>query len=321
MILEDLHWADTSSLRLLSYAAESLNAPVLIIITRRTADVRVSDALTSTLASLARNGAERIRLDGLGPAEVSELLSREIDDPAPALAGVVTARTEGNPFFVLELGRLLRARGVSDAAEAAQIAVPEGIADVLRLRLGRLEPRARARHILAIAAVAGRAVDPRLIMTVSRHLDGRGCWTSWTPPRPPACCPRSVQGYQFSHALVRETIYADCPAGRRTQLHAEVADALQSRLIADPELRTEVAHHFWLAAPLDPAYATKAVEHLRAAARTADARNAFDESTALWAQALAAVGDDRPGRSTGALWPAGRAVDRRAPGERDGRSP
>ncbi len=165
VILEDLHWADTSSLRLLSYAAESLDAPVLIIATRRTADVRVSEALTSALAGLARNGAERIRLDGLGPAEVSELLSREIDDPAPALADVVTARTEGNPFFVLELGRLLRARGITDAAEAAQIAVPEGIADVLRLRLGRLEPHAR--KILAIAAVAGRAVDPRLIMTVS----------------------------------------------------------------------------------------------------------------------------------------------------------
>ena len=61
LILEDLHWADNSSLRLLSYAAESLDAPVLIIVTRRTADVRVGDALTSTLASLARNGAERIR--------------------------------------------------------------------------------------------------------------------------------------------------------------------------------------------------------------------------------------------------------------------
>ena len=105
------------------------------------------------------------------------------------------------------------------------------------------------------------------------------------------------QGYQFSHALVRETVYADLPAGRRTQLHAEVADALQSRLFVDPELRTEVAHHFWLAAPLDPAYATKAVEHLTVAARTADARNAFDESTALWSQALTAsalTGRDDP---------------------------
>ena len=59
----------------------------------------------------------------------------------------------------------------------------------------------------------------------------------------------------LSHALVRETIYRDLPVGERVRLHAAVAEALAGGLSVDPEIRTELAHHYRLAAPLDSRYA------------------------------------------------------------------
>jgi len=282
--MEDLHRADASSLRMLAYVAAT-PAPVLFIGTRRTPEQGGSDALTAALGALSRSGAERIRLDGLTVEEVSELLAREIGPHSRVLAQVVADRTDGNPFFVIEFARLLRARVITNPEEAARLAAPEGIGDLLRLRLQRLPDDTTA--LLAIAAVAGRAVDPALLSAVSGA------------PRPDVLAALDVahtaglltddgRGYLFAHALVRETIYADLPAGRRIHLHAAVADGLQDRLAADPEIRTELAHRYRLAASLDPGYAAQAVEHLRAAAHIADTRNAVAESAVLWRQAVAA---------------------------------
>ena len=77
------------------------------------------------MAALARAGA-RIALDGLTGHEVGELLAGHPRGPRPSLAAVLTRRTEGNPFYVLELVRLLQARGTVDPAEAAALPVPEG---------------------------------------------------------------------------------------------------------------------------------------------------------------------------------------------------
>jgi hypothetical protein len=237
------------------------------------------------LAALARSGAERIRLDGLGLHDVSRLLETELGRHDEALARVVAERTEGNPFFVIEFGRLLSARVITDPRQAARILVPEGIGDVLRLRLQRLPPEAR--QLLTIAAVAGRAVVPQLIMTVSGHAPA-DVMEALGQAQHAGLPVEGGRGYLFAHALVRETVSADLPVGRRVRLHAAVAEAMQAMLPADPEIRTELANHYWLAAPLDTGYAAKAAEHLRFAAQTADARNAFDQSVELWARAVAA---------------------------------
>jgi DNA-binding SARP family transcriptional activator len=287
LVIEDVHWADASSLRALAHLVSVSDAPVLVLVTRRTAAGPRSDALVAALAALTRAGALRIRLDGLAAGDVTTLLGRHVGGAGPELGAVVAERTGGNPLFVIEFGRLLRAAGVTDPERAARVPAPDGVADVLRVRLGGLpEP---ARELLAVAAVAGRDIDPALIAAASgataadvldaldtadaaglvRAADGRGT---------------------FAHALVRETLYGDLAAARRTRLHAALAGALESRLPGDPERRAEVAHHYRMAAPLGPGYAAKAVEHLAAAARTADERHAAQESVELWRQAVATTG-------------------------------
>ena len=110
LVLEDLHWADATSLRLLSHLAGSgLRAPVVVTCTRRTTEATTGPALVDTMAALARAGAERIRLDGLDTGAVGELLQGSVGEHDARLDAVVADRTGGNPFFVLQYARLLAA--------------------------------------------------------------------------------------------------------------------------------------------------------------------------------------------------------------------
>jgi len=288
VLLEDVHWADASSLRLLGYAAEALaDAPVAITVTRRSVaapgHVDASEALTAALAALARMQARRVTLDGLTGPEVGELLERTLGSPDPSLAAVLTRRTEGNPFYLLELTRLLEARGTVDPADAAALPVPEGVRDVIRLRVGRMP--APARVLLDHGSVAGRHLDPDVLAEVTEQpldevLDGLDlCVASGLVTSDGA-------RYQFTHALTREGVYAAIPSGRRLRMHASLAAALRRR--ADPELVTDLAHHARVAAVLGPDLAELAVADLTAAARQAENRHAFDEALPLWRQALEA---------------------------------
>ena len=88
------------------------------------------------------------------------------------------------------------------------------------------------------------------------------------------------------HALTRETAYGDLRPGRRATWHAQVGDALRSRLGRDPDLVTEVAHHYSRAASLLPDVVERAVEHGRSAAQVAERRGAFEEAASLWTRAV-----------------------------------
>ena len=292
MVLEDLHWADASSLRLLAFVVETLDSDVLLLCTRRSAGASAPEPLTAALAAMARQGAGRIRLEGLPVEDVSRLLGAEVGPAAYPLASAVARRTGGNPFYVIEFGRLLRARSITDPQLITEVAVPDGIRDVLRLRLDRLP--ASARPALAVAAVAG-TVDPQLIAAVG-HTSAPDVFAALDHALTAGLLIERDGGYRFVHALVRETIYTDLPVGERVRLHAAVAEALAPGLAVDPEIRTELAHHFWLAAPLDPRYAAQALRHLQAAAQVADSRHAYVESAELWGQAAAAsTADQRTG--------------------------
>ncbi|HEU5000477.1 MAG TPA: BTAD domain-containing putative transcriptional regulator, partial [Lapillicoccus sp.] len=288
VVLEDVHWADASSLRLLGYAAEALaDAPVALAVTRRAVGAPDADggtqALAAALATLARTGARRVALHGLAGSEVGELLERALGTPDPSLAAVLTRRTEGNPFYLLELTRLLEARGTVDPADAAALPVPEGVRDVIRLRVGRMP--APARVLLDHGSVAGRQLDPDVLAEVTEMpldavLDGLDlCVASGLVTSDGA-------RYQFTHALTREGVYAAVPSGRRLRMHATLATALRRR--GDPELVTDLAHHARVAAVLGPDLADLAVVDLTAAARQAEDRHAFDEALPLWQQAVEA---------------------------------
>lgn len=283
VLLEDLHWADHTSLRLLAYAAEELRGrPVLFVATVRTVDPRRHPVLAHALAGLARLEARRVPVPPLGEEAVAALLEDVLVDADPALVEVLTRRTDGNPFFVLEMARLLAASGRATAEVAEHLEVPDGIADVLRMRVLQLAEPTRA--ALSVASVVGRTFDTRLLTaalgeTALDDLDeavAAGIMEE-----------TGVAGQlRFVHALTRETVYGDLPLGRRARWHAHVGRALAERLARDPDLIGEVAHHHTLAAPYLPELAEGAVDFGRRAAMAAEARGAFDEALSLWTRTV-----------------------------------
>lgn len=315
LLLEDVHWADTASLQLLSYAAETLRGQrVLIIATSRTADAP-AEPLQACLAALGRASAERILLQGLDPDQVhllvADLTGSAVDDE---LAAVVAERTDGNPFFVIELVRLLEASRRLDAAGARQVDVPHGVQDVLRLRLARL-PEA-VRSLLGVAAVAGRGFHLDLLAEVANRGPDETLDLLDAAVAAHAVEEGDAPGhYRFTHALVRETLYASLSLARRGLLHAAIARALEPQLAADADLVAEVAHHFALGAAMRPELAEPAARHSVAAARHAEGRGALDQALVHWEQALAAeaaVSEPDPRRRYHVLLGLGQARHRRA---------
>ena len=212
VVLEDLHWSDRTSLRLLAYAAQELRErPVLLVATVRTVDPRSHPHLAPALAGLTRLAARRVPVPPLDAEAVAELLEEVGPVTDPALVEVLTRRADGNPFFVLEMARLLQARGRLDADAAERLEVPDGIADVLRLRVEQRP--AATQETLGVAAVAGRDFDARLLAEVLGRsplddLDDAVAAGVVEPAEEPG-------RFRFVHALTRETVYRDLSTRRR----------------------------------------------------------------------------------------------------------
>jgi DNA-binding SARP family transcriptional activator len=281
VLLEDLHWADVTSLQLLSHAAAELaEAPVLLVSTVRTVDPRSHAALTKALADLSRLQVRRLHLQPLDDDGVAALLDGVLPDPGAELVGVLARRSDGNPFFALEMARLLAAGGRATAAEAERLDVPAGIADVLRLRVLALpDPTQRA---LAVAAVIGRDFDAPLLQAAGDgvlldDLDQAVRTGLVEEAGGPGC-------FRFVHALTRETVYADLSAAERARRHASVGRALVTRLAQDPDQLDAVAEHHALAAAYLPDLLDEAVDYGSRAAAAAEDRNAFAEALALWSR-------------------------------------
>ena len=285
VVLEDVHWADATSLQLLAHLAERPTpAPLLLLTTRRSTEEHSSPQMLDTLAVLARAGAERLRLDGLERPEVGHLLGRLLgrDELPEDLVRLVDEATSGNSFFIEEYARLLQTQ--DDLTGADRLPVPDGVRDVIGQRVTRLpEP---AQTLLRAASVLGRDVEPTDAAALAEqsldealdHLD---------LALASGLLRERGGGYTFAHALTREALYADLSAARRIRLHARAADVLAVRLGEDPDAVADIAHHAAIAAPLDPDRGRSAFTWLGRAARVALARQAPLEARALWERARA----------------------------------
>ncbi len=295
VLLEDLHWADQTSLRLLAYAAEELRSrPVLLVATVRTVDPAHHPHLVHAMAALARLSARRVAVPPLDDESVAALVATVVDEPGDGLVDVLTRRTDGNPFFVLEMARLLVATGDTSTVAAERLEVPDGIADVLRLRLLQLGESTRA--TLGAASVIGRSFDLAVLSTVLERSPSADLDEALAA----GLAEEQAGGrYRFVHALTRETTYGDLPVGRRADWHARAGRALAARLPRDPELLGEVANHHALAAPYLSETVEDALAYGERAALAAEHRGASDEAASLWDRTLdlerLAVGPD-PGR-------------------------
>lgn len=283
--LDDLQWADVSTMQLIRHLARSHHAGgVLVVLSYRAGDV--SAPLADLLMDLNRElPLERIVLDGLTEHEVASLL-RVWGSDAPALeAQALHDRTDGNPFFVREL--------VRDRAEGRdpRRSVPQTVRDVVALRLARLDPGAR--DLLAAGAVAGPAFDPADANAVlDEPSTDAGLVALIDLLVGSGLVDDSERGLllRFEHSLVRDAVYGELSAARRLALHRALADRLIWRHGSDagPQL-AEVAHH------LRAGGSPRAAEWTIAAADYAFDAVAFDEAARLYGLAIASLpaGDDR----------------------------
>jgi DNA-binding CsgD family transcriptional regulator len=263
LLLEDLHWADESSLLLLGFLAVRLrDQPVLVIGTIRDEDLTGQTGLW--LGELERRPrVSRLRLTGLADGEITELITGIIPagTSAEQIAAIVRA-ADGNPLYAEELADtgglgpppsisalvLAKAAGLSAQARtvADQVCVADGVLshDVLATALAMAED--------ALIAAARLAVNSGLVLAAG-------------------------DGYAFRHALIQQVLYADLLPGERRRLHRRLAEALEQHG-SDP---ARLAQHWHLAGCQDRA----AVAAL-SAARLAVAARAYPEADRCYVLAL-----------------------------------
>jgi AAA ATPase domain len=281
LVLDDLHWADRSSLALLRFVARELrDARLLVLGTYRDVELGRSP-VNQALAALAGR-ARHLTLGGLGEDDVAELLAQTTGRPPGAeLASAVHRRTGGNPLFVREVARLL--------AAGDRPAIPEGVREVLRRRLDRL-PAGCADH-LAVAAVLGQEFRLDLLGAVSGRstVEQLALLDRVVEARLVEPAPGAVAGYRFTHALLREVLYERLPAATRVALHRRAGEAIEERFAADLEPRlAELAHHFRQAAAAG-GQPRKAVHYATLAGRRALNQLAYAEAATWFERALEAL--------------------------------
>jgi hypothetical protein len=289
VVLDDLQWADESSLLLLTYLARDLRgARLLLLGAYRDVEARRSAEVGRRIGELACD-ARTLGLGGLDGAEVAQLVERRTGTlPAEGLASAIRDATDGNPLFVEEVARTLVTQGGLDEQGPASLPLPDRVRAVIGRRTALLSPRCV--RVLSIAAVLGKAFDVATLRHVSASLDDAPV-DALDEARDAGILTGAEGRLAFAHDLFRETLYDAVGPRERERLHGAVGAALERLRAGELELwLSELAHHFFLAgvARADAAvrYAVRAAE--RAARGFAHAEAAGHYRKAL--QALAASG-------------------------------
>jgi DNA-binding SARP family transcriptional activator len=283
VLLDDLHWADPSTLRVLGLLLETVHDGRLVVVSTWRADPPPSGALGAVAEQLARRHALRLDLVGLDADEVTAMVEAVSHHrPARPDADALRERTDGNPFFVLEYARLAGEHGDLTALLAEPVP-PHGVADVVRRRLERLSGDARS--ALVPAAVLGRDFGLRDLAAVLGWDEDRVLDTLDEAVTAGLVREDGVDAFRFSHALVRDTVHSGVSPTRRGRWHAKAAEVLQGRA----DRAGEVARHWHQAGP---EYVDRAWRAARLAAREALRLYAYEEAVELLTDALVVLAQD-----------------------------
>ncbi|HEX8819586.1 MAG TPA: adenylate/guanylate cyclase domain-containing protein, partial [Archangium sp.] len=256
LIVEDAHWADTSSIELLEHLfAVTTRTRLLVVCTLRP---QLEGTPADLLAYLKAHHAERYVPRVLGPLSVAhsaemieQLLS--LTTLPEAVRSLISSRAEGNPFFVEELLRSLIERGALVRGEGGwavtpllqTLKVPDTLQGVLMARLDRLP--VETKWLAQQASVIGRTFSYRVLMHLARHTAGVDADLGHLE-REDIIRERTRDPeleFMFKHALTQDMAYQSLLASRRRELHRQVGEALEA-LYNDRvgELRSVIGSHY-----------------------------------------------------------------------------
>jgi tetratricopeptide (TPR) repeat protein len=293
-------------------ARELAGGRLLLVGAYRDVELSRQHPLAETLGELTRSaggGFQRVLLRGLSEEDVGRFIELVAGITPPAgLVEAVYRQTEGNPLFVTEVVRLLVQEGSltpqpplhlrdgeggtarGRGGEAWTVRIPEGVKEVIGRRLNRLSQRCN--QTLTIASIIGREFtlgqlkpliedmsEDRLLEVLEEALAARVIEE----------LPRSVGRYQFTHALIQETLAGELTTTRKVRLHARIAEALEAMYGPDASGHAaELAHHFAEAESV--LGSEKLVKYSLLAGERALAAYAWEEALAHFQRALAARG-------------------------------
>jgi DNA-binding NarL/FixJ family response regulator len=249
VLLEDLHWADQSSIDLLRYIARQLGThPLLVLATHRADELHLQHPLTITIPLLVREAdAERIELRPLTAAGNQALIQSRYklsQADQTRLEQYLETRAEGNPLYAGELLRTLEEQNILHSegdtlrlGDLTKVIVPTLLRQLIAGRLVRLGERVSL--LLSQAAVIGHDVpldlwaalsgvsEDDLLIVLERAIDAR-------------VLDPTDRGVRFAHALIRDAIYDSVLPIRRRAWHQQIAETLLVRSSPDPD---RIAYH------------------------------------------------------------------------------
>ena len=276
LVLEDLHWADELTLRLLAFLARRVQSrPALLVGTARDEELASAPVLGHLLQELDRE-RRLMRMDLAplsqpGTLSLVRMLARAGSDAArlARLGEQVWAVSEGNPFVIVETTRALEEGRVPGAP--GELPLAPRVRDVIAARLDRLTPRAE--HLLAVAAVIGREFSFALLQRAGGvgEVDAAEGVEELVRRR---LLHAVGERFAVTHDRIREVAYARLLTPTRQRLHDAVADALEALSAPSAEaVADRLAHHYARAQNAD-----KAVTYLIRSSDEAARRYALEDA-------------------------------------------
>jgi class 3 adenylate cyclase/tetratricopeptide (TPR) repeat protein len=309
IVLDDLHWADDSTMLLIQHIVQQLHEmPLLVVGTYRDVELEVARPLARALRELTRQRlVHRLSVRRMPEAEVEAML-RALggQDPPAVLVHAIYSETEGNPFFVEEVfqhlaeeGRLFDPKGRwrSDLS-IDELEVPEGVRLVVGERLERVGEECR--KVLTSAAVIGRSFTFELLEALSEIDTDALLDAIDAAERSHTIAVTSrvaEESFAFSHELIRQTLLSGLSSPRRRRLHLRVAEAMEATYAdAVEDHATDLAYHLDQAGTF--ADLQKTCHYMTLAGEQAMAATAFEQALRHYESALSLQpADDRRGRA------------------------
>lgn len=298
LLVEDLHWADRESVKVLeALIAAAPGRRILIVLTYR----------PGIHPPWSPSAVDEIRLSPLRPDDCRAIVGSMLgEDPSvEAIGRLICERADGVPLFIEEIvGALVQSRrlegrpgGMRLARPTGHLDIPASVQSVIAARIDTLDPPDR--NLLQIAAVVGPVVPAALLRglsglgpafdaAVSRLKDAELLYSGSSG---------SETEYAFKHALIHDATYASLTAERRRALHAATLAALEKGQAPGPSDQVErLAHHAIRAENYE-----RATTYFIAAADRAIERSAYPAAATFLEHAIAAIVRLPESRETAAL--------------------